>query len=210
MWQHEVDAAGDHPSNKIPLTGNESWFIDRVWEGRTDLMTTIPEHWKARPKTVDLHVAFDWDGTPEGLKHHITFCVRLKPTGQIAFPPQYIPYDYYRDTPAIRIGFTPTEVLPAEFQTCYEYAQRVKEINTRWKKVIDQVSEFMQSCKSLNEALKLWPDLRVYIPKTHLERIEKKSERKASESTAAEVLSRIDTDQIQASAVIARMSGAAV
>jgi hypothetical protein len=63
------------------------------------------------------------------------------------------------------------------------------------------------ACKSLNEALKLWPDVRIYIPKEFLERVERKVER-TTNSGGAEAIKKVDTDAAVSAAAIARMMGA--
>jgi hypothetical protein len=75
-----------------------------------------------------------------------------------------------------------------------------REIELRWNKVHDQVTTFIKNCKSLNEALKLWPDVKLYIPQNYLDRVEQKTN-KPKESRAAEVLKQIDTDTATASVV---------
>jgi hypothetical protein len=68
------------------------------------------------------------------------------------------------------------------------------------------VLSFLQHCKSLNEALKLWPDIRIYIPQRYLDKAETVTKKaKAAESTALEHLKSIDTDNAVASAVMLRM-----
>ena len=82
------------------------------------------------------------------------------------------------------------------------------EIEERWTKVQSQVTTFIANCKSLNEALKLWPDVKLYIPQNYLDRVEQKTH-KPKESRAAEVLKQIDTDIATASVVGLRFVEAA-
>jgi hypothetical protein len=82
------------------------------------------------------------------------------------------------------------------------------EITYRWKNVIDQVLAFLKSAKSLNEAVKLWPDAARYIPKEYMDRMAKKVDaKKPSESDAAEKLKSMNIDMVNASHVLARMAG---
>lgn len=86
-----------------------------------------------------------------------------------------------------------------------------KEIEDRWEKVRLQVKKFLQASKSLNEAVKLWPDVRRYIPDSYLKRVDQKAEKKVREESAAmEALKAIDLDAVNASTVLARMAGAQV
>jgi hypothetical protein len=86
-----------------------------------------------------------------------------------------------------------------------------REAEVRWAAVAKQVTEFLRSCKSLNEAVKLWPDVARYIDKSDLERLEKNAPKAQKEvSKAMEALKAMDLDAINASTVLARMAGAKV
>lgn len=86
----------------------------------------------------------------------------------------------------------------------------VHELESRWSKIVKQVHDFLGKCKSLNEAVKLWPDVRQYIPPRFLERLEQASETSKKnaerERAALEALKAIDFDVIQASNVLVRMA----
>lgn len=82
------------------------------------------------------------------------------------------------------------------------------ECSDRWEAVIRQVTGFLDKCKSLNEAVKLWPDLRRYVPADLQRRLDLKPEReKTDASSAAEALKAIDMDAVNTSTVLARMAG---
>lgn len=78
------------------------------------------------------------------------------------------------------------------------------EVYDRWGKVKEQVTTFLRSCKSLNEAVKLWPDVALYVPQSFKDRMAVKPARQATDSTALDVLASIDTDSAVAAAVTAR------
>jgi hypothetical protein len=90
-----------------------------------------------------------------------------------------------------------------------KYAKEMLEIKARWSKVNQQIVTFLKSCKSLNEALKLWPDVRIYIPKQYLERAERKVEREVKTSAAQQALASVDTDAAIAAATTARFMSTA-
>jgi hypothetical protein len=92
-----------------------------------------------------------------------------------------------------------------------EYADKNRadmSIIDRWKIVEEQVTNFLKNCKSLNEGLKLWPQLSMYIPSDDIARVERKTAKVKEVSGAAASLATMDTDMLIGSAVIARMSGA--
>jgi hypothetical protein len=84
------------------------------------------------------------------------------------------------------------------------------ECETRWESIDKKVALFLDNCKSLNEALKLWPDLAHYVPQEYIDKVNEKTEKKKSgpSEAALEALKAIDTDVVAQSNVLARMAGA--
>jgi hypothetical protein len=80
------------------------------------------------------------------------------------------------------------------------------EIVVRWEKVTEQVLEFLRNAKSLNEAIKLWPQVAIYIPSEYVAKVEEKRETSKTASRAAEVLGKLDVDAALTSAALARMA----
>lgn len=93
-----------------------------------------------------------------------------------------------------------------------EYARKYRdlnEINGRWSKVEEQILGFLRTTKSLNEALKLWPDVRRYLPADAITKVETKTEKtKRDRSEAMQKLAEMDLDTITSSTVLARMASA--
>jgi sugar-specific transcriptional regulator TrmB len=88
-----------------------------------------------------------------------------------------------------------------------KWSKEMSAIEARWLKVRKQIVNFLKSCKSLNEALKLWPDVRIYIPDEFIKRVERKVEREVSISKAASALANVDTDAAISAAMTARLMG---
>ncbi len=211
MSSAEKDTLGADPreGSGIDVNGNEDWFTRSVWQGKPELQTLVPDTWLAQVDMVGLYVDPEWDGDFKKLNERTKssiYCGRMKFPTPIKLPPTYRGY-----IPDMVIGFLPGETMPEDIKRILDYMTKVKDIKQRWEKVEEKVGEFLIHCKSLNEGLKLWPDLKVYIPKEYLERVERKTSSRADKTTqAADILSTIDTDEIQAAAVIARLSGANV
>lgn len=85
---------------------------------------------------------------------------------------------------------------------------KLREINERWGAIRVQINTFLNKCKSLNEALKLWPSMAPYVPQNYMDKVNTKAGRtKRDDSEAKKALANINTDIAAASAVIARFSG---
>lgn len=197
--------AGTDPMDGILTTGEEPWFVKQAWGEHFHLKAVVPETWLAKNKKLDLQfrILDDAENTMYHFNHHVSL------PEAITLPPVY--RTYYSDSRAeLKLVFYMNDpAMPENIRAKIKLVAQVKEIKTRWEKVRTNVVSFLDQCKSLNEAIKLWPDLRVYIPSSYLEKLDRKAERKAGkESNAAEMLKTIDVNEVQAAAVIARLSGA--
>lgn len=79
-------------------------------------------------------------------------------------------------------------------------------INAKWKAIKEQVKEFLNAAKSLNEALKLWPALALYINDQYINRVNSNTTRSQTVSKAADILASIKTDEITAAAVSVKLT----
>ena len=179
-----------------------------VWEKEhVHLMHVIPKDWLAKIESAYINVVgdhYDADGVLVG---SIKKQVRFKDmTTAYARPSK----DYWnRQSGEIHIDalralpdFTPgrTECIERFMDACTE-----AEIDARWAKIRLDILAFMRRCKSLNEALKLLPTLRMYIDPEDIKRVEKKVER----APRKELTEGVDADTITAAAVAARLMAAA-
>ena len=77
-------------------------------------------------------------------------------------------------------------------------------IHEKWAKVDSDIKLFLGKCKSLNEALRLWPALKVYVPNEYIERVETKVERRKRET---DIIATVDLEELTATAIAAKLSG---
>lgn len=177
-----------------------------VW-GREHLhlMDVIPKDWMAKQDASHITVVGDHyvDGVHIGaIKKQVRFSGM---TNAYARPSK----DYWnRQSGEIHIDalralpdFVPgrTECIERFMDACTE-----REIDAKWEKVRTDITGFLRKCKSLNEALKLLPTLRMYIHKEDLARVEKKIER----APRKELTEGVDAEGMTAAAVAARLMSA--
>lgn len=85
-----------------------------------------------------------------------------------------------------------------------KWKSEVKDISDRWEKVENTIMSFLNTCKSVNEALKLMPELAHYLDKDVIDRVNRKVEKKkGSEAVLPDQELR---DTMIASVVAARLS----
>jgi hypothetical protein len=194
LERKDVGAIPDVPSS-VSLDTIPEDLKDKVWGEHRHLEAMMPKDWKVYRDDLTLKVKFVSD---DSIVHNTTFEVMFK-GDTLPCPPNTRPYSF-----AVEVD----EYYPmvAEYLV---YRKKVVEVETRWNKVKVDVMKFLENCKSLNEAIKLWPDIRIYIPKQYIERIEKKAERAVSNTSALDILKGIDTDGAVAAAIGARLASAA-
>jgi len=138
-----------------------------MWGEHIALRNQIPEVWKVKAKEVNVSLLFAGKLVTEGIKVNEKFI----------FPPNTrVSYDQ------VDVKLPVVDGLAADFAKRHiEYKVALLAHQTKYKEVSNQIEKFLKDAKSLNDALKRFPDLALYIPKIYLDRIELKVERGAKE-----------------------------
>lgn len=186
MGQKESAAVDAH--HVLPeLTGSEEFLLRQVWKKHLHLKDVIPRDWSASVYDLSLEIV-----TPDGKNWRISH--RL--AGELLLPPKLSAY-------GLTLKITASDPGSEPF---IAYAEACLEVQQRWGKVHAEIIAFLKKCKSLNEALKLWPQIEAYIPDIYMQKANGKREATKSESKAAEAVKDLDTEGLMAAAVISRMS----
>jgi hypothetical protein len=93
----------------------------------------------------------------------------------------------------------------AELLKRWDEAIIALDIEARWEKIEEDIVGFLGKCKSLNEAVKLFPGVRMYIHSDDIERLERKLERPTQR---AKIVEDVDTEGLTAAAIAAKLSAA--
>jgi hypothetical protein len=189
MKSAELKTIGDAP---LPDVGtNSDFFMDNVWGEHRHLCALMPNEYKQSCHEWRIAIMVDGDETPLKLE--------TKGKGGI-YPPNF---SWYSHQAVQKLDYP-------EVQPLLAYLKTKAEIVARWENVEHKVLGFLENCKSLNEGVKLWPDLVTYIDKDDITRLGVKREKSANQSRAMEALAALNTDELMGAAVIARLSGADV
>jgi hypothetical protein len=193
------------PPNSINVSANDATALQIVWGDQLAIKDLMRPAWKRKTSNISLRVEIKMDHD----SNNAHFQINTTNGEQFEVPCEEASSSYGSFT----VRYNTEEECPPIMAESIAYTKVVTEIDSRWVKIKKQVKEFLSNCKSLNEALKLWPDLRLYIPQTYIDRMEKNSpsaKKQAEESAALKALQSIDTDFLVAAAVGARMTQAAV
>jgi hypothetical protein len=106
--------------------------------------------------------------------------------------------DYLRSLPEDTVG-------RAELLKRWDESIIDRDINAKWKKVEKDITEFLNKCKSLNEAVKLFPNVVMYINSEDRERLDRKVERQSQRKA---IVNDVDTDGLTAAAIAAKLAEA--
>jgi hypothetical protein len=167
------------------------------------LLESIPKEWLSKMGDVNITIE-GWTEDAVHLKSSVRF------TG-MTFAYARPKDSYYQKTDS---SLTLDEVrsFPEETPGRAELLQRWDDavielaINNRWAKVQKDITEFLGKCKSLNEAVKLFPGVRMYIHYEDLERLDRKAERSTQR---AKIVEDVDTAGLTAAAIAAKLAMAA-
>lgn len=193
MCAAELNTVGD--VGQLKLTEHDHWYRELSYGKNLHLMELIPK---------------EWTSTYRGFGNfHVS-------EGECEYSISTQSSEYIRDLPPAHSDYAAFTVsiddprLPEEVKLMVHKLRERKEIEQRWNSVRSKVCDFLESCKSLNEAIKLWPEVEHYLPKHYIERLLQKREKTTTASKAIEVLGQIDTQELTAAVVIARLAGATV
>lgn len=186
------------PLSVLELSEAPQEVVALLWGEHAHLQQLLPEAWMNKNTAVDLHLSYTLDDSPDADRYSTTFTVKY--SDQLMAPPGI---SSYRHDIGIPVNTCP---IP-QAEDFLKWSKEMTTIEMRWRKVREQIVAFLRSCKSLNEALKLWPDVRIYIPDEFLKRVAHKVEREVSVSKAAAALANVDTDAAISAAMTARLMG---
>jgi hypothetical protein len=171
--------------------------IKMLWGKHAHLYDKIPKEWCEERRTdyskkCNVYLdSVDPDGESIGITVNLTGADK-----SVWAPPNTGCYTHYK---------VPYDICP-EVQGFFEKQSQAKKIECKWRKVDNDVTKFLESTKSLNAALKAWPEVRTFIPTEYLERIDKKAERSAAQAAAQNALAEIDREGAVAAATVAALA----
>lgn len=173
-----------------------------MWYGHEDLMKVIPSEWLKTSEDVRFNIKLE---EPIGRRGDIS--IELKSAARAVIRPN-ASASMYGNT--IHVDENTINLLPettpdiAKLRKLMQDHRTENQITEKWQKIEAAVIEFLKSCKSLNEAVKLMPNIRLYVPDDYAQRLD----RKASRSEPSEAAAKIPSEEISAAAVAARLMGA--
>jgi len=186
----------------ITLDASQLFNIGCWGEQHVYLVNQIPKDWLGKISDGNIHIK----GTLDDGRHMST-TIRFNGMESAYSRPK----DGYYNRADSELTIEHVRSMPEETVGRAELLQRWDEsiialdIDTRWAKVETDITEFLGKCKSLNEAVKLFPGVRMYIHYEDIQRLERKLERPTQR---AKIVEDVDTEGLTAAAIAAKLAAA--
>lgn len=164
----------------------------KAWEAKPELRALMPAHWCTKTPRADV-TFFDGDKNYPELQFGTD--VVLPPGTQTG-------YGYF-DLRRVSLS-----EMPLDFQIAVRdyYAKREAHEN-KYKTVRAQIVSFLNSCKSLNDAVKKLPNILLYVPEEYKSRLEKKVTRTGPVEKEEDSTPVVDTALIASVGVLGAIHG---
>lgn len=163
-----------------------------------DLGMTCPKHWFSESDYTNLTVVVPTEDPDKPAEYDVHF------ENLVGY--RMAPGLRWRNAGKCSLGYLKDNlhlIGAEEAIAAVEIDIQIAEIRKKWEGIQTQIREFLEKCRTLNEAVKLYPGLRMYVPQEYLDRLDKKVER--AEKVAK--LHGIDTEGLTAAAIAAKLAG---
>lgn len=204
MAQQAIKAEFGSPNDHIPLfpCGEHKDFADRIyWGEHLHLKDKMPSDWMEDIQA-DRHS--DWRDHPCRVDNSqfkkVELQFSLDTQGQTYFAPP--------NTTRYKVYFNLTEDSSESDPVVGPIVKMLRArslASIRWSETATKVTEFLKTCRSLNQAVKVWPEIVNFLPEDRRKRLEEdnKPKVKKERTTPApeEFLGQIDRGQIAADLV---------
>lgn len=175
-----------------------------IWGSYQHLRAQMPDEWKKTPGHVTLRIGYKMLDTDDRT-HNVDFQVKA---------PNGFEVPNINDGNSSYYGYIvktdeSSYLLPQGAKDLVAHRKLCREADQRWADVEAKVRQFLNSAKSLNEALKLWPGLAMYIDKDYIDRVNTKVvavKKEKPKTNAEELLGSIDVDSLTAAAVASKLT----
>lgn len=192
----EVDAV----SNVITIAPDDPRIINRfIPPEHLSTYMTMPKKWMEEHRRLEgvLRYQLKPDSPDTGADVH--FNVEFT-NGASCFLPMTTYHRYGSDG---KLNIVHAEGRWPELDALVNKLRHDRECRNRWNDVKQKVIEFLNTFSTLNQAVKQWPGVKLYIDRQYLDRLEQKVERSSGDVPAAPTM---NYDELTAAAVAHRMT----
>lgn len=208
----EVNEVPRPPTELQAATGDgvEPLATHVLWGEHLHLKSQMPSDWVKRAKRPQFNTLYTHDsGTPERTCS-ITFegaDVPVPPGMNVGYNSTVaVQVPYFLIEEAVVDERSPFHTVATRIMDMVNHEKRARKINQVWTGRQGQITLFLNKCKSLNEAIKLWPEIQLYVPRSYINTVEALVVR-APVTRKEQVLTDVNTDDLTAAAIAAKLAG---
>ena len=185
------------PPERINVSNKDANLELLIWGNHLHLRDQMPEDWKKTTNRINARIQFEW--APQ---KSTSFEFIFESVDPIEVP-QSNGNSYYGHNVVVP---ETSHLLPPQARAALEHQKFCRQTDDKWSGIKDQVSDFLRAAKSLNEALKLWPALALYISDEYIHRVNNNPKREKMASKAEEIMASISIDDLTAAAVASKLT----
>jgi hypothetical protein len=190
-------AAVTAPAERISVSNKDANLELLIWGNHLHLRDQMPNEWKKTYNRINARIQYEW---AEGHTGQFDFIFESVDPIEV---PQCNENSYYGHN--IMVPET-SHLLPQQARAALEHQKFCRRTDDKWSDVKTKVTQFLGAAKSLNEALKLWPALSLYISDEYIDRVNNNPKREKTASKAEEIMASISIDQLTAAAVASKLT----
>jgi hypothetical protein len=181
------------------ISGSSTELLNLVWGKHLHLKSQMPTEWMkdlCKEYRPHIWIRVQWDQLTTEPKSK-KFQVYVLHGGSFLVPPRMQSGSEF----SVR-----KEDLTGDLKRINDLNDQWDELCAKWTKISSDVITYLKSAKSLNSALKNWPELKAFIPQEYLDRVATKPERTAERKKAEEALANIDRNLAVTSATMVKLA----
>jgi hypothetical protein len=190
-------AAVTAPPDRINVANKDANLELLIWGNHLHLRDQMPDEWKKTYNRINARIRYEW---AEGENSSFDFIFESIDPIEV---PQCNENSYYGHN--ILVPET-SHLLPQQARDAIEHNKFCRRTDAKWAEIKTKVTEFLNAAKSLNEALKLWPALSLYISDEYIDRVNNNPKREKAASRAEELMASISIDDLTAAAVASKLT----
>ena len=190
-------AAVTAPPERINVSNKDANLELLIWGNHLHLRDQMPSEWKKTYNRINARIHYEW--APE---KSTSFDFIFESVDPIEVP-QCNENSYYGHNISVPEN---SHLLPQQARAAVEHQKFCRQTDAKWSDIKTQVSDFLRAAKSLNEALKLWPALALYVSDDYIDRVNNNPKREKTASRAEEIMASISIDQLTAAAVASKLT----
>jgi len=185
------------PPERISVSNKDANLELLIWGNHLHLRDQMPNEWKKTTNRINARIQYEY--APEQTTSFEFIFESIDPIEV----PQCNDNSYYGHN--IHVPET-SHLLPQQARAAIEHQKFCRQTDEKWSAIKAQVSDFLRAAKSLNEALKLWPALSLYISDEYIDRVNNNPKREKMASRAEEIMASISIDDLTAAAVASKLT----